>query len=71
MNSYIGQHIKPEGWSNWNNTGNYLTTRYYEYKNYGPSSDPATRVKWAKQLSDEEAEKYTIKNVFKNWLPGK
>ena len=71
MHCYIGQHIKPEGWSNWNNTENYLTTRYVEYKNYGPSSNPATRVKWSKQLSDEEAKKYTLKNVLGGWLPGK
>lgn len=71
MHSYIGTHIKPEGWSNWNNTDNYLTTRYAEYKNYGPSSNPNTRVKWSKQLNDEEAKKYTIKNVFKDWDPQK
>jgi pectinesterase len=71
MHCYIGQHVKPEGWSNWNNTENYLTTRFAEYKNYGPSSNPATRVKWSKQLGDEEAKKYTLKNVFGGWLPGK
>ena len=69
MNSYIGQHIKPEGWSNWNNTDNYKTTRYSEYKNYGPSSDPAKRIAWAKQLTDEEAKKITIANVFNGWNP--
>lgn len=71
MHSYIGPHIKPQGWTNWNNTDNYLTARYAEYKNYGPASDPTLRVKWAKQLSDEEAGKYTIKNVFKDWDPQK
>jgi pectinesterase len=71
LNCYIGAHIKPEGWSNWNNTDNYLTTRYAEYKSYGPSSDPVTRVKWAKQLTDEEAKKYTLMNVLNGWIPGK
>lgn len=69
MHCYIGQHIKPEGWSNWNNTENYLTARYAEYKNYGPSSDGLTRVKWSKQLTDDEAKKYTIRNVLKDWNP--
>ena len=69
MHCYIGEHIKPEGWSNWNNTDNYLTTRYSEYKNYGPSSDPAGRVKWSKQLTDEEAKKYNLKNVLGGWIP--
>lgn len=57
---FIGEHIKPEGWSNWNNTDNYKTTRYAEYKNYGPSADPAKRVSWSKQLTDEEAKKYKV-----------
>jgi pectinesterase len=67
MHCFIGAHIKPEGWSNWNNTENYKTTRYAEYKNYGPSSDPAKRVEWAKQLSEEESKLYTIKNIFGDW----
>ena len=71
LNCYIGAHIKPEGWSNWNNTDNYKTTRYAEYKNFGPSSDPAKRIEWAKQLSDEEAKRYTITNVLNNWNPQK
>ncbi len=69
MHCFIGEHIKPEGWNNWNNTDNYLTTRYSEYKNYGPSSDTAARVKWAKQLTDEEVKKYTIVNIFGGWDP--
>jgi pectinesterase len=69
LHCYIGQHIKPEGWSNWNNTENYKTTRYAEYKNFGPGTDPTKRVNWAKQLTDEEAKKYSIKVFFKDWLP--
>ena len=69
MNCFIGEHIKPEGWSNWNNTENYKTTRYSEYKNYGPSSDPAKRIEWSKQLTDEERKKYTIVNVLGGWDP--
>ena len=71
MNCFIGAHIKPEGWNNWNNTDNYKTTRYSEYKNYGPSSDPAKRVDWSKQITDEEIKKYKIENVFNGWNPQK
>ena len=67
MNCYIGPHIKPEGWSNWNNTENYKTTRYAEYKNYGPSSDPTKRVSWSKQLTDEEAKAYDLKKYRESW----
>ena len=71
LHCFIGQHIKHEGWSNWNNTNNYKTARYAEYKNYGPSAEATKRVEWSKQLTDEEAKIYTIKNVFKDWDPGK
>jgi pectinesterase len=69
LHCFIGEHIKPEGWSNWNTTDNYKTTRYAEHKNYGVSADPSKRVAWSKQLTDEEAKRYTLKNVFGNWNP--
>jgi pectinesterase len=68
---FIGAHIKPEGWANWNNTNNYLTTRYEEYRNYGPSANPVTRIAWAKQLTDEAAGTYTLKNILGDWNPQK
>ncbi len=67
INCFIGEHIKPEGWSNWNNTDNYKTTRYAEYKNYGPSSDPVKRVNWSRQLTDEEAKRYDLKIFLQSW----
>ena len=67
MNTYIGPHIKAEGWSNWNNTDNFKTTRYSEYKNYGPSSDPQRRINWSKQLTDVDVKRYTFQQVFKGW----
>ncbi len=71
IHCFIGEHIRQEGWSNWNNTENYKTTRYAEYKNYGASADPVKRVPWSKQLSEEEMKNYTIKNIFSNWNPVK
>ena len=71
LHCYMGEHIKAEGWSNWNNTDSYKTARYAEYKNYGPSADTGKRVSWSKQLTDEEAKKYTVKNIFGDWEPGK
>jgi pectin methylesterase-like acyl-CoA thioesterase/acetyl esterase/lipase len=69
INCFINQHIKPEGWSNWNNTENYRTTRYAEYKNYGPGATTEKRVSWSKQFSEEEVKIFTQKNVFGNWNP--
>ena len=69
IHCYIGQHIKPEGWSNWNSTDNYKTTRYAEYDNYGPGAQISGRVSWAHKLKDEEEKNITIQNVFKGWVP--
>ena len=69
LNCYIGQHIKPEGWSNWNNTENYKTTRYAEFKNYGPGADITKRVEWSRQLTSEEAKNFHLKTFFKQWIP--
>src|SRR5579875_2168693 len=52
IHCYLGNHFIPEGWANWNNTDNYKTTRYAEYKNYGPGARPESRVSWSKQLQD-------------------
>jgi pectinesterase len=69
LHCFIGAHIKADGWSNWNNTDNYKTVRYAEYQNYGASADATKRVEWSRQLSDEEAKAYTIRNVFGDWDP--
>lgn len=69
IHCYLDKHIKPEGWANWNNTDNYKTVRYTEYKNYGPGASIDARVNWSKQLSDNEVKKYTIKNIFGDWNP--
>jgi pectinesterase len=66
---YIGQHIRPGGWSNWNNTENYRTARYAEYRNFGPGADTSHRVAFSRQLNDEEIQTYTLPNVFKEWNP--
>jgi len=65
----IGPHILPEGWNNWKNPANEKTARYAEYKNTGPGADPAQRVPWSRQLSDEEAKAFTLKNIFGDWSP--
>jgi pectinesterase len=71
LHCFIGEHIKSEGWSTWNNNDNHLTTRYAEYKNFGASSNQAGRVKWAKQLTEEQVKRYTLMNVLNGWIPGK
>ena len=69
IHCYIGRHIMPQGWANWNNTEHYKTARYTEYKNYGPGASTAERLSWTHQLSDEAAKNYTIKKVLEGWDP--
>jgi pectinesterase len=61
----IGPHIKPEGWNNWKKEENEKTARYSEYKCTGPGADRSKRVKWSKELPDDEAAKYTAENILK------
>lgn len=70
MNCELGKHIVGAGWDNWRNAENEKTARYAEYKNSGEGATRDARVKWAKQLSDKEAEKITISdcyNMSKAW----
>ena len=71
LHCYIGKHIKPEGWSVWNNNNNHLTTRYAEYASSGPAADRSKRVSWAKELTLDEVKKITVTNVLRDWDPKK
>jgi len=70
LNCEMGNHIIPGGWDNWRNPANEQTARYAEYKSFGPGANPESRVKWIKQLTEEEAAKYTLKNIFGDWQVG-
>ena len=62
----------PEGWHNWGKTENEKTARYAEYRSTGPGANPEARVKWARQLTDEEAKAYTVANILGDgdgWSP--
>jgi len=71
LNCWIGNHILPEGWNNWRNADNERTARYAEYNSTGPGANPASRVKWARQLSANEAKAYTLRNILGTWDPEK
>lgn len=69
MNCTIGAHIMPAGWDNWKNPGNEKTARFAEYHDAGPGALPQQRVAWARQLTDDEAKRYTIENILSGWKP--
>ncbi len=56
--------VTPAGWDNWGNPENEKTAFYAEYNNSGPGANAGKRVKWIKQLTDKEAVKYTLTQVF-------
>ena len=57
-------HIAEVGWNNWSRPETETTAYYAEYKCTGLGFKPKNRVKWAHQLTDKEAEIYTVENVF-------
>ena len=69
LHCFLDKHIIPEGWHNWGDNEKEKTARYAEYDNFGPGSNVEKRVAWARQLSSEEAKKYSLDNIFKDWNP--
>jgi pectinesterase len=63
----IGKHIIPEGWNNWKNPNNESTARFAEYQCYGEGANPSSRVGWSRQLTDDEAKRYTVENILGEW----
>jgi len=70
INCKMDKHIIREGWDNWKNPANEATVRYAEFNNTGLGANTINRVKWSKQLTEDEAKKYTIKNILGNWEVG-
>ncbi|KAL0299677.1 UNVERIFIED_CONTAM: putative pectinesterase/pectinesterase inhibitor 34 [Sesamum radiatum] len=74
MLSYIGDHIHPRGWLEWNTTFALDTLYYGEYMNYGPGGAIGQRVKWPGYrviTSTDEASKFTVAQFIygSSWLP--
>lgn len=64
LNCELGNFIIPEGWDNWSNTENEKTVLFAEYNNTGFGSNTSKRVKWAVQLTEIDAERFTKDNIF-------
>jgi len=72
INCKMDDFINPKGWSNWNKTDNYKTVFYAERNSSGEGANKSQRVLWSHQLTEAQAEKYNVKNIFsglKNWDP--
>lgn len=69
LNCWMDKHIVPEGWNNWRNPANEATARYAEFNSQGPGGNKTNRCGWSKQLSVEEASRYTKEKVLYPWNP--
>jgi pectinesterase len=54
----MGDHIRPEGWDNWNKVAAEKTAWFAEYASTGPGGAADARVKWARQLTAAEAAQF-------------
>ncbi|KAK8957347.1 putative pectinesterase/pectinesterase inhibitor 34 [Platanthera zijinensis] len=75
MMSYIGAHVEPSGWLEWNQTFALDTLYYGEYMNNGPGAAVGKRVQWPGYrviTLPAEAGKFTVANFIfgSSWLPG-
>jgi len=55
LECWMGDHIRPEGWNNWNKEAAEQSSWFAEYGSDGPGGNAAARVKWAKPLTAAEA----------------
>ncbi|XP_010057974.2 pectinesterase-like [Eucalyptus grandis] len=73
MQSNIGDHIDPTGWSVWSGDHALKTLYYGEYMNKGPGAGTSKRVKWPGYhviTSPAEAKKFTVAELIQGgtWL---
>jgi pectin methylesterase-like acyl-CoA thioesterase len=63
MNTKMGAHIVPAGWSEWKGapTERLKTATYAEFNSSGPGANPQAREPLSKQLTAAEAKKYETK----------
>ncbi len=69
MNCELTDIIKEEGWDPWGSEDKKKTAYYAEYQNFGAGSKPESRAEWSHHLSDLEANKYSLSNIFGDWDP--
>ncbi len=72
INCTLGNHIKPEGWSEWSNN-NHLSAHFSEFGSVNPDGSPvdvSNRVSWSSQLTSQEVDDYYNLDYFLNgWDP--
>lgn len=73
METYLGDHIHPRGWLEWNATSPVDKLYYGEYGNIGPRASISQRAKWPGlhvNMSKGEAMKFTVAQFItgQDWI---
>lgn len=71
-NAVMSGHIQPAGWSVWNAstiTANLRNSEYISKYFDGTPVDISARASWSTQLTQPEADAFTIANMFGSWDP--
>jgi pectinesterase len=74
LDCWIGPHILPEGWDNWQKPDAEKTAWFGEYRSAGPGADSSKRVPWAHVLTLREAEQFRPNKFLRGedgWQPAK
>ncbi|AFH63220.1 pectinesterase family protein [Paenibacillus caseinilyticus] len=66
INTWMDEHIHPEGWTTMQVPPSY----FGEYRSQGPGANPSTRL-MSHQMSAEEANGFTIPRMFGGWDPSR
>jgi pectinesterase len=65
LNCTYQEHVRKEGFNEWDGTERDKTCRFYEYNCRYADSSPYARVGFARTLTEKEAEQYQIATIFK------
>lgn len=69
---YLGAHIHPEGWHNWDKPEAENSSWYGEFANTGPGAAIGSRARWSHVMSESEAERFHPSRVLSGhdgWNP--
>ena len=61
--------VRLKGWNGWKKPEAHTTACYEEFNSTDAGASPTNRLAWTKLLSEAEANKINVKNVFGGWSP--
>ena len=64
IDCWLGAHISPEGWWDWNKPAAHDTALYGGGALFGPAGDTSAWASWAHRLGDRDAERYARGHVL-------